>query len=165
MDTTSSSERYPGQPYVFVPFASKVSRESRRGTHRAGHERQDGLTGFLTGQYKAHTPLRVGTGILELGKSGLYQPMFRVNGVDAIVFTGGIGEKDPEMRLRILENGGYLGLKIDPELNARGEINVAAKDSKVAVLVIPTDEELVIAQETGKLVERAALSATAALTS
>lgn len=76
-----------------------------------------------------------------------------LDGVDAIAFAGGIGEKDPEMRLRILREAGYLGVKIDPELNARSERIISAPDSKVAVMVIPTDEELVIARDTHRLVE------------
>ncbi|MDX9975730.1 MAG: acetate kinase [FCB group bacterium] len=76
-----------------------------------------------------------------------------LDGVDAIVFTGGIGEKDADMRVRILRNAAYLGVQVDPELNARAEINVATKGSKVAALVIPTDEEKVIARDTARLVE------------
>lgn len=75
-----------------------------------------------------------------------------MGGVDAIAFAGGIGEKGAQMRLRILENAGYLGINIDAELNARGELCISTKDSKVAVLVIPTDEELVIARDTARLV-------------
>jgi acetate kinase len=76
-----------------------------------------------------------------------------LDGVDAIVFTGGIGEKDAEMRTRILRNAGYLGVKVDAQLNARAESNIASKDSRVAALVIPTDEEKVIARDTARLVE------------
>ncbi len=78
-----------------------------------------------------------------------------MNGVDAIVFTGGIGENGAAMRARILQNANYLGLKIDPEKNARSATDIATADSKVRVLVIPTDEELVIASDTGRLVEEA----------
>ena len=78
-----------------------------------------------------------------------------MNGVDAIVFTGGIGEHGAAMRARILQNANYLGLKIDPEKNARSATDISTADSKVRVLVIPTDEELVIASDTGRLVEEA----------
>ncbi|HPX40958.1 MAG TPA: hypothetical protein PLF51_11020, partial [Candidatus Hydrogenedentes bacterium] len=73
----------------------------------------------------------------------------------AIVFTGGIGEHGAAMRARILQNANYLGLKIDPEKNARSATDISTADSKVRVLVIPTDEELVIASDTGRLVEEA----------
>jgi acetate kinase len=75
-----------------------------------------------------------------------------MDGVDAIAFAGGIGERDPAMRQRILKHAGYLGVTLDPELNARGEVRISAPGSKVTVLVIPTDEEKVIARETARLV-------------
>ena len=77
-----------------------------------------------------------------------------MNGVDAIVFTGGIGENDPALRACVCENLGYLGLTIDAEKNAkRGEeIKITTSDSKVAVYVIPTNEELAIARDTLALI-------------
>ncbi len=73
-----------------------------------------------------------------------------MNGVDAIAFTGGIGENDPELRAYICNNLTYLGLKINPELNeTRGEeIKISTDDSLVDVYVIPTNEELAIARDT-----------------
>ena len=76
-----------------------------------------------------------------------------MGGVDAIVFTAGVGENSAEMRERIMEGLEYLGAKVDPEANKiRGQeafINTA--DSKVKVMVIPTNEELMIAQDTAAL--------------
>ncbi len=75
-----------------------------------------------------------------------------LNGVDVIVFTAGIGENDPDVRRRTLENMEYLGVKLDQNKNAncpRGSIaEIQADDSAVKILVIPTNEELVIARET-----------------
>lgn len=73
-----------------------------------------------------------------------------MNGVDNIAFTAGIGENDGSMRARICAYLGYLGITIDEEANAkRGEeIIISTPDSKVTVLVIPTNEELAIARET-----------------
>ena len=69
-----------------------------------------------------------------------------MNGVDAIAFTAGIGENDPELRAYVCENLSYLGVKIDDEKNhIRGkEIKISTDDSKVDVFVIPTNEELAI---------------------
>jgi acetate kinase len=78
-----------------------------------------------------------------------------MNGVDAIVFTGGIGEHGAAMRKRILQNADYLGLKIDDDKNEVSETDITTGDSSVRVFVIPTDEELVIASDTGRLVEEA----------
>jgi len=77
-----------------------------------------------------------------------------MNGVDAIAFTAGIGENDGSMRARVCEYLGYLGITIDKEANGkRGEeIVISTPDSKVKVLVVPTNEELAIARETVALV-------------
>ncbi len=80
-----------------------------------------------------------------------------LNGVDVIVFTGGIGENQTITREYICEGLNYLGVKYDKELNAktRGEeIEISTPDSKVRVLVIPTDEELTIATDTMNLVTK-----------
>ncbi len=77
-----------------------------------------------------------------------------MNGVDAIAFTAGIGENDPDLRAYVCENLGYLGVKIDDAKNhIRGEeIKISTDDSKVNVYVIPTNEELAIARDTLALI-------------
>ncbi|MBQ1237359.1 MAG: acetate kinase [Oscillospiraceae bacterium] len=78
-----------------------------------------------------------------------------MGGVDAVVFTGGIGENDGGMRKMVLENMEFLGIKLDEEKNAqRGEIKISTEDSKVAVWVIPTNEELLIARDTMEIVSK-----------
>ena len=78
-----------------------------------------------------------------------------MNGVDCLVFTAGVGENTPGVRKGICENMQYLGLEIDEEKNEEknnGEIrDITGKNSKVKVLIIPTNEELVIARETMEL--------------
>lgn len=84
----------------------------------------------------------IGTYFVELG------------GADAIVFTAGLGENDPEFRQSVIEKiGEALGIKIDLEKNKkRGEeVLISTPDSKVKVYVIPTNEEVVIARDTIKL--------------
>ena len=78
-----------------------------------------------------------------------------LGGLDCLVFTAGVGENSAEMRARICKNLEYLGVKIDPvKNNVRGkEAPISAVDSKVAVWVIPTNEELMIAQDTAELVK------------
>ena len=77
-----------------------------------------------------------------------------MNGVDVICFTAGVGENGPMVRNMICEHLGYLGIKLDQELNnKRGEdIAITTPDSKTTVMVIPTNEELAIARETCRLV-------------
>ena len=75
-----------------------------------------------------------------------------LGGLDCLVFTAGVGENSASMRARICKNLEYLGVKIDPvKNNVRGkEALISADDSKVAVWVIPTNEELMIAQDTAE---------------
>ena len=77
-----------------------------------------------------------------------------MNGVDNIVFTAGIGENCALVRIKVCSYLGYLGITIDEEANGkRGEeIVISTPDSKVKVLVVPTNEELAIARETVALV-------------
>ena len=77
-----------------------------------------------------------------------------MNGVDAIIFTAGVGENSRDTRAAICEYFGYLGVKVDPEANSkRGEdIMISTPDSRVKVFVIPTNEELVIARDTRDIV-------------
>ena len=77
-----------------------------------------------------------------------------MNGVDAIIFTAGVGENDKDARAGICEYFGYLGVKVDPEANnTRGrDIMISTEDSPVKVFVIPTNEELVIARDTRDIV-------------
>ncbi|WP_448534783.1 acetate kinase [Pseudothermotoga sp.] len=78
-----------------------------------------------------------------------------MNGVDAIVFTAGVGENSPYVREKVCEYLGFLGVKIDKQLNdVKGvERIISTPDSKVAVLIVPTNEELVIARDTKYIVE------------
>ena len=78
-----------------------------------------------------------------------------MGGLDAIVFTAGVGENSGDVRRGVLEGTEFLGIKIDPEKNKlRGQkVEISTPDSKVKVLIIPTNEELMIARETAALVK------------
>ena len=74
-----------------------------------------------------------------------------MNGIDAVLFTGGIGENSWEVREAVCEDMDYFGIKIDKELNrsTRGKlVKLSTPDSKVEVWVVPTNEELLIARDT-----------------
>ena len=79
-----------------------------------------------------------------------------MNGADAIVFTAGIGENSITTRANICKDMEFFGIKLDPELNnVRGEERViSTKDSKIKVLLIPTNEELMIAMDTYEIVNK-----------
>jgi acetate kinase len=79
-----------------------------------------------------------------------------LNGADAIVFTAGIGENNPDIRAAICANLDNLGIKLDWEKNLANRSNesvISAPDSAVKILVIPTNEELVVARETKRFLE------------
>ncbi|MFL5103863.1 MAG: acetate/propionate family kinase [Xanthobacteraceae bacterium] len=71
-----------------------------------------------------------------------------LGGLDAVVFTAGIGENSVTMRARIAEKLAWLGVALDAAANAAGKLLISRPDSRVAVYVIPTDEELMIARHT-----------------
>ena len=80
-----------------------------------------------------------------------------MNGLDAVVFTAGMGENNPELRERACTDMEYLGIKIDREVNAKAHhqsntVELSTPDSKVKVYLIPTNEELVIASDTERIV-------------
>lgn len=81
--------------------------------------------------------------------------MAALGGLDCIVFTAGVGENTPSVRKAILSNMEAFGIKLDEEKNVLpndGTVHdISASDSKVRILVIPTNEELVIARETAAL--------------
>ena len=79
-----------------------------------------------------------------------------MGGVDAIVFTAGVGENGPETRKKCLEGLEFLGVEIDREANnVRGKVREISKAGcKVKAFVIPTNEELVIARDTLELIKK-----------
>ncbi len=81
-----------------------------------------------------------------------------MNGLDAVVFTAGMGENNPELRERACTDMDFLGIKIDNELNAKtlrqpNNVKLSTDESKVQVWVLPTNEELVIASDTEAIVK------------
>ena len=79
-----------------------------------------------------------------------------LGGLDCLVFTAGVGENSASMRASICEGLEFLGVKLDPEKNKiRGEeVCISTDDSKVKVWIIPTNEELMIAQDTMELCKK-----------
>jgi acetate kinase len=75
-----------------------------------------------------------------------------MGGCDAVVFTAGIGENGADMRARILQHAEYLGCTVDPARNNAREVVISTDDSTCKAFVIPTNEELVIARDTAKIV-------------
>lgn len=80
-----------------------------------------------------------------------------LNGIDVLTFTAGVGENSPGVRADVCRYLEFMGVKLDPEKNkARGkEMCISTPDSKIQVWVVPTNEELMIAQDTAELVNAA----------
>ncbi|MCF2504515.1 acetate kinase [Dyadobacter sp. CY107] len=126
--------------------------------------KQSGMAG-LTG----HSDMRDVRKLLEMGNydAELAADMFAyrikkymgsyaatLNGLDAIIFTAGVGENDPQMRERVCKDMEFLGLKIDTERNrlkSDGINEISASDSRIKILVVPTNEEFEIARQSYEL--------------
>jgi acetate kinase len=82
-----------------------------------------------------------------------------MNGAEAIVFTGGIGENSAEIRAKICDDLSWLGVEVDTDLNSANGANkngqISADGSRIAIYVIPTNEELLIARDTVRVVSGA----------
>lgn len=77
-----------------------------------------------------------------------------MGGIDALVFTGGIGENSPLVRGQVCEKLGFLGIELDQEKNSTKQTDLSKDGSKTKVLRIPTNEELVIALDTAEIVSK-----------
>jgi acetate kinase len=80
-----------------------------------------------------------------------------LNGVDVLVFTGGVGENQTGTREKVCQNLSFMGVKIDVEVNAKArgrEMMISTPESTVKVVVIPTDEEYMIAYDTMEITGR-----------
>src|SRR5213076_824518 len=79
-----------------------------------------------------------------------------LGGLDAFVFTAGIGENSPTMRTRIAEKLAWLGAVLDPAANAANKTVISRPESRIKLYVVPTDEELAIARHTISLLSKRA---------
>jgi acetate kinase len=75
-------------------------------------------------------------------------------GLDALVFTGGIGEHAAVIRERVCRNAEWLGVELDVEANEEGRLRISTDSSSVSVWAIPANEELMIARHTGRVIEQ-----------
>jgi acetate kinase len=105
-------------------------------------------------QGKARAKLALDVFIAEIRRH-LGGMLMELGGADVIVFTGGIGENGVGVRAGVCANLQELGIELDPELNekAQGETRISKGGSRVQVLTIPTNEELVVARQTKQVIE------------
>lgn len=128
------------------------------------HSGMLGVTGISSDMREIESAIEKGD---ELAKIGMEMYTYRVKkyigsyaaamgGVDVVIFTGGVGENGDDTRASICEGLEFIGVEVDPAKNRklRGKEAVISKDgAKVKVMVVPTNEELVIAQDTMQIVE------------
>jgi acetate kinase len=77
-----------------------------------------------------------------------------LGGLDALVFTGGIGEHAAPVRERVCEGLGFLGIRLDPDRNAAHASVISTEDAAVTVRIVPTNEDLMVAWHTRSLIEQ-----------
>jgi acetate kinase len=78
--------------------------------------------------------------------------MAALGGLDALVFTGGIGEHSPDIRARVCRQTTWLGARLDDAANTKGNVRISTNDSMISIFVVPTNEELVIVRHTRRFV-------------
>ncbi|HEX2656468.1 MAG TPA: acetate/propionate family kinase [Xanthobacteraceae bacterium] len=116
-----------------------------------------GLSGISNDMRELQTSSEIGARLAVdyfVYRIGLHAGMLAaaLGGIDAFVFTAGIGENAPQIRARIAEKLSWLGAEIDPDANLARKQMISRPESRVALLVVPTDEELMIARHTLSLI-------------
>jgi acetate kinase len=122
------------------------------GLSGAGRDLRDIETAALAGDTRAKLALDV---FVASVRHYLGAYLLLLNGADALVFTGGIGENSATMRAAVCANLDWFGITLDPVRNqeARGEVPIHAHTSRVAIWITPTNEELIVARQAKALLE------------
>ena len=125
-----------------------------RGLSGLSNDMRDIQTAAQQGNPKAKLALDV---FIAAARHWIGAFLAQLNGADALVFTAGIGENDAPMRAAICANLDQLGVVLEPQKNAQTraqEAVISADNAPVRVMVIPTNEELVVAREARRLLEK-----------
>jgi len=125
--------------------------------HRSGLKGLSGLSQDMRELEAAGTP--EASQAIDYFVSGIRSELgamaARLSGLDAVVFCGGIGEHAVRIRERVCRGSEWLGVELDDERNQAGETVISSDRSRARVFVIPTDEELMIARHTARLLASA----------
>ena len=146
-------------PYAVKTLGISIEEAQRQLTKDAGLQGLSGVSNDIRdiaiaaeqGNAKAQLALDV---LVSEARRWIGGYFFQLNGADAIVFTAGIGENRASIRAAICADLDNLGIRLDPKLNTEvqgREAIISTPDSKVKVMIIPTNEELVVARETRRL--------------
>jgi len=123
-----------------------------------------GVTGISSDMREIEAAIKAGNEVAAMGQQMYEQRILKyigayaaeMGGVDIIVFTGGVGENQASLRENVCKPLGFIGVEIDSKVNAAThgtETVISTPASRVAVVVVPTDEELMIARDTRAIVE------------
>lgn len=107
----------------------------------------------LLGSHEPHAAEALDLFVYRVGRE-LGSLAAALGGLDAVVFTGGIGENASAIRARVCADAAWLGLELDAAANDAGGPRISREGSRVAAWVVPTNEELMIAQHTWRLLAR-----------
>lgn len=108
----------------------------------------------LLGSGRAHAQQAIGLFVHRI-RLGIGAMAAALDGIDALAFSGAIGAGAPEVRMRICEGLGWLGVRIAPGANAEGAFDISARAARLRVFVVPTGEEVVLARAAEHLLHRA----------
>ena len=139
-------DRYQEMVDTFVDISRILNRESGLlGVSESSSDMRDIHTAMHNGDEKAKLAYDI---FVDRLQKYIGQYLAVLNGADAIIFTAGIGENAVNVRSSIINGISWFGCKVDPEKNVFGVVgDISTDDSRIKVLVIPTDEELVIARD------------------
>jgi acetate kinase len=148
-------------PYAVKTFGITIEEAQRQLTKEAGLKGLSGVSNDIRevqaaaaqGNVSAQMALDV---FVASARHWIGSYFFELNGADAIVFTAGIGENRPELRAAICANLDQLGIVLDASKNKSTQAQegvISAANSRVKILVIPTNEELVVAREVKRFLE------------
>ena len=157
--STRTGDLDPGLPYFFARTERMTAaRFQRMVNHESGLLGVSGLSSDMRTLLNSNEPrakLAVDLFVYRI-KREMGSLAASLGGVDAIIFTGGIGENSTAIREYVCRDADWLGVELDATANVAGGPRISTHNSRIAAWVLPTNEELMIAQHTLRLLRTSA---------
>ena len=146
-------------PYIMDKLTLSLDEALKECTKNGGLA---GISGLSADMREINEAIQAGNDRARLAKDKFIYDIKRyigeyivlMEGLDAVTFTGGIGQKDSDLRKRVLDSLGFLGLELDEQANQNHDTMLTTKNSRVKALVLDTNEEIVVARETMKVIKQ-----------